>query len=555
MSAFVRGLAAVALSPALRTVVCFDVAPNSLLGAASTFERMIEAAEGVRVQRIVLGSGDRDEGLWTTLDWSHVDGAIHPTLVAGPLAPTPSGTLTLVVIPDLARLSVGTARAAVMLVDADVAHIERDGMSVAWEPTIAWLAGCATDDVGQISPHLLDRFAMRLRLPEQAHEARLPLIQDMLQNAGTSGDTDLELSPSLVDALKRGAKLGIRGSSEALDTVLSLVPGNGLAGMRRELALARLTSATARLEGATEVTMEHALAAAEVLGIVPAAPGAPAADRPAIDASPDASAADERSPDIDETSTDAERSQTTSPIADADPVTDLPVSALPETAYVAGHATPYPEDYAPVDRELAPLRQPPARAADQRGVGTPIGIHNAPTTCMTWRSPALCSRLRNSRFHAVTRSRWQADCSFQPRIYAVTAVPRRQPKCSSWCWISQPAATGLGRASFARILLGPTLAEPASAWCASGRATQPTNCALRGSLLAICSTHDWRNCSMCPLGVLHRSRMALNSRGRRCATPCITGALTSRERSLSLSLTGAGTFPCRRASPETSAAR
>jgi magnesium chelatase subunit D len=66
------------------------------------------------------------------------------------------------VIPDLTKLSLAAARACVVLMGADVAHLERHGQQANWQPNLCWLAGCASGEVGVVSPHLLDRFALRL---------------------------------------------------------------------------------------------------------------------------------------------------------------------------------------------------------------------------------------------------------------------------------------------------------------------------------------------------------------------------------------------------------
>jgi magnesium chelatase subunit D len=71
--------------------------------------------------------------------------------------------LRLVVIPDLTRLSLAATRACVMLMSADVGHLERYGQQQSWQPNLCWLVGCDSQQVGMVSTHLLDRLALRLR--------------------------------------------------------------------------------------------------------------------------------------------------------------------------------------------------------------------------------------------------------------------------------------------------------------------------------------------------------------------------------------------------------
>lgn len=76
--------------------------------------------------------------------------------------PQQANEIPLIIIPNLATLSLAAARACIMLVDANVVHLERHGQKVAWSPRYYWLAACHQEEVGSVSSHLLDRFALRL---------------------------------------------------------------------------------------------------------------------------------------------------------------------------------------------------------------------------------------------------------------------------------------------------------------------------------------------------------------------------------------------------------
>ena len=169
----------------------------------------------------------------------------------------------IVVVPDLARLSLPAARAAVTLTGADVAHLERPWMSATWRPRDRWLATLWRQDVGTVSPHLLDRFSVRI---------------------DTTGLTDLLRSQETLDPpgpqwrqAVRTARTGRlpRFSDRAADRVAELLPA-GTPGLRRDLALARVARALAGLAGEPEAQAGHVDRAAALIGISPAAGGAPA---------------------------------------------------------------------------------------------------------------------------------------------------------------------------------------------------------------------------------------------------------------------------------------
>ena len=356
--------------------MCFDAAPTRLLTIASTFARMLQCVDGVEVRRCLLGSAEQEEGLWTALDWTGEQGALYPIPVPGRLGPPPPGTLTLVVVPDIARLSLVAARAAVTLVGSDVAHIERDSISVAWRPTIAWLAGCATSDIGRVSPHLLDRFAVRLRVPEAT--SSVGAVGDSRADPGARPeDDDVEVFAELIDDLLGARGRTARVTREALVAVLSLVPADSV-GARREIALARLAAGAARLDAAEEVTSGHARSAAALLGIAPPALETPATDSPAPQDEPiTTSVLNRTTPAAAERSADTQRIQPPQPPLTPNADTRLEASALADLGrHDSVNRGPYPEDDAPMDRELAPLREPPIRAT-YRAVGTPIGIQQA----------------------------------------------------------------------------------------------------------------------------------------------------------------------------------
>ena len=176
---FPLGLAAAALSPGLRSVLIYDLPTSSIDDVAALWTEMLRAATGRSVRRVNLSPGASEDDLW---------GGYVPagSLEASPihwrdglLAP-PDGELRLVVIPDLARLGLVATRSCVQLVEAPIAHLERHGRSRSWRPELCWLAACDRDELGVVSPHLLDRFALRLHSPPAEPSMQVDELQARL---------------------------------------------------------------------------------------------------------------------------------------------------------------------------------------------------------------------------------------------------------------------------------------------------------------------------------------------------------------------------------------
>jgi magnesium chelatase subunit D len=153
----------------------------------------------------------------------------------------------IVVVPDLALLALPAARAAATLIGADVAHLERSGVSQMWLPRDRWLAALRRSDVDKVAPHLLDRFALRV-------DAR---------DLGLPGDHD----PELFQLVRRQLGKALPGlSAEASRRVVAIVPSSA-PGLRRDLALARAARALAALAGDPLVTPGHVDEAADLAGL------------------------------------------------------------------------------------------------------------------------------------------------------------------------------------------------------------------------------------------------------------------------------------------------
>ncbi|WP_430781760.1 hypothetical protein [Actinoplanes sp. G11-F43] len=224
-------------------LLLLDACPGLLTAMAAGLARAL-APEGAKPLVVTAGAGVGEDDLWLRARFA--DGEFRMTpglLVEGDVPP-------VVVVPDLARAGVTVARAAVTLLGAPAATAERHGWSTAWEPRARWIAATDRGAAAGLSPHLLDRFPLRVdasgidpgdfTVPAPVRDPRPPLT-----------DT-------------------------ALDAVVRTVIG----GHRLTLALARTAAALAALDGDGRTTDDHVRRAADLLGF--ARPEGPSASPPPV---------------------------------------------------------------------------------------------------------------------------------------------------------------------------------------------------------------------------------------------------------------------------------
>ncbi|MEV6007773.1 magnesium chelatase [Streptomyces sp. NPDC051976] len=398
-----RAFACVAAEPRLGAVLLFD-APQTAVGPVADLFARISADPGRDdpgedgPESVQLGAATRDDDIWSRIQLQAADGAISVQSRPGPLVESdPATPARTVVVPDLARLGLPGLRAAVQLVGADVVSVERHGVSERWRPRARWLAFCRGDEVGQLSPHLLDRFAVRLnvaglRLPPATETARLV---------------------SAVRAEVRGVRALPPLTDEALDEVLVVAdglaapyaapaePGPGSAGQRRGIALARLARALAALGGAAATAPTHVEEAARLIGLRAAEPG-PAPEPTAPWTGDAAHGADDAPAPVTRAVTDGPRDRSVAedglgtarlPAPDPAEVLDAFAAQSPE-----GSRSPYPEDQAEPLREFASLRRAGRQGArSQAERGPVIGVRRATDLRDLALVPTLVEAAKNRR--------------------------------------------------------------------------------------------------------------------------------------------------------------
>jgi magnesium chelatase subunit D len=247
-------LACCALDPGLAAVLFLDLDPAVIYPLA----RWLAGLLGDEPPVFSLGPKLTEEALWERIvadpQASDSEG-VGFKWAPGPLAGY-SRRPGIVVVPDLLPLSLPAARAAVTLAGAEVAHLERSGMSRTWRPRDRWLAAMHRQDAGRVSPHLLDRFSLRvdaanLALPRSGRSV-LPAPDPAWVQAVEATRSQTRRLPQL--------------SGAAAERVVALNPP-GATGARRDLAVGRLARALAGLAGEPEVSARSIETAAELIGL------------------------------------------------------------------------------------------------------------------------------------------------------------------------------------------------------------------------------------------------------------------------------------------------
>ncbi|BAZ52103.1 Mg-chelatase subunit ChlI-like protein [Nostoc sp. NIES-4103] len=266
---FTRSLACAAITPGLRSILLFDSSFEVLQLAAQIIAEMLEVVVGDTVKAVYLNSFESEENLWGS--WQLSAQSEKQLLQWKPGLLANDSELRLVIIPDLTKLSLAAARACVVLMGTDVAHLQRHGQQTQWQPNICWLAGCGTGEVGMVSPHLLDRFALRLKAEVRKTKDRAKEILELIdeQESAKANKPELILPIEIEDKLKKALRHHPQISPKAIARILNYTPQLEEIYPRREIALARLSLANVRLEGADEMSANDVDIAARMIGLSP----------------------------------------------------------------------------------------------------------------------------------------------------------------------------------------------------------------------------------------------------------------------------------------------
>jgi magnesium chelatase subunit D len=380
-----RGLVAAALNPGLRSILVFDATIATLNAAAADLKLMLAQVTDDNIEIVQLGVVQTEEDLWGQLLLKDRQIAWQ----AGSLASGRGQELRLVVIPDLTRLSMAAARACVTLIGSETAHLERHGKQEAWRPNLCWLAGCPSQhgETGLVSPHLLDRFALRLSdrvlvKGDDSEAFRQERVREIRESiAGTERPHSPSLSPELIERLQQAKQIHPTVTLESKRRVVDYFDCNESYSLRRELALLRLAQVNARLAGSSQVQQSHVDLAAKTIGLKLREISDPETRQTELDEESESETSS--APGI--LTTDPDRQDRSSELKqpESKPIKETVYSAdteekFPEQDIPFQSGNPYREDDAPVQREAASLRLPLHRLRSVgQGRGAIIGVEPA----------------------------------------------------------------------------------------------------------------------------------------------------------------------------------
>ncbi len=280
-STLLLGLACAVLNPALRTILVYNAPWYGLQQIADSLQILAESS-GQQIQRSQLGSAEHDDDLWGSLTVPTITGTqqTHAKWNRARLfSPERIAEVTqLILIPDLTAVSQAVARACIMQMDANVVHLERHSQSAMWQPRQYWIANVNTNHIGMISPHVLDRFTLRLEWRDSnsqiGEQTRVKQLRQMLNTTQEQHITAIDIDPKILAALQKAQTLQPKVTPDALavlqDYISTKTHKNNTSKSiyhRREIALARYALTLAQLSGDSAMSSEHVEQAAELLGI------------------------------------------------------------------------------------------------------------------------------------------------------------------------------------------------------------------------------------------------------------------------------------------------
>jgi magnesium chelatase subunit D len=382
---FCKLLTVAAIESSLQGLLVFDATEKDLLKFADRWLQILAITYQSPAQRLTLNSGTTEEHLWGHFGISAKEDRQNSRIIWQPSKLVQhDGNSLLVVIPDLTRLSLSASRACVALLDSEWASLQRDGIDHTWQPQFWCIAGCQSDRLGEVSPHLLDRFALRCKSPNVKYFEGLSPIERFKNSdrASESNIDTVDLSPTCLQLAERSREIIANRimatmTDEAIARIQAYFTQKVPLGMRRLLALARLARGLASLENAAEVSIAMVDRAAKILGIshnlsLPSQPVIePIKPNPI---KPKESKVNPQ-PNPQEPDDVGNKEQTQSVVKPDVEVVFPAVESEPETL-----DNPYLEDDSPAMRELEPLKIPIASARSPRsGFGHPIGTQPAAT--------------------------------------------------------------------------------------------------------------------------------------------------------------------------------
>ena len=386
-----KSLCCVALNRGLRSILLFDISPVDLQQIAGVLISLLKAVTECGIVPIKLGTFESEDDLWGQIGlWGELENQAFKWQ-SGLLGKTENDLeIRLVIIPDLTKLSLAAMRACVVLMEADVVHLERHGQNLYWQPNLCWLVGCSSqpEEIGKISPHLLDRFAIRLNGKLHNNIDRVNQIKQLLNDERLEQKSlfqEREIKPELQQWLKQVSisqpKMTLKALERILDYTSTLTVYH-----RRELALARFSSTFAQLEAEKQVTVAHVDRVAKMIGLkleqeinnpnnqnINIIPGIDSLKHE-LKPEPSLELKDKLEPNLGDNDP---KKENILPIYQGDKPQSFPDISL---SNIEPLKNPYIEDITPLEREMASLKFPTRRFKSKAiAHGTIIGVEKSST--------------------------------------------------------------------------------------------------------------------------------------------------------------------------------
>lgn len=410
--ALIKSLACTALSPGLRSILVFDAPYSGLQHLAAMLEQLLGVTAGLPVQPYQLGPFETDDAVWGSVALPG-----KAPLLRLFSQERNAREFQLITIPDLAILSQAAARTCTMLVGAEVVHLERHEQHQIWKPRQCWLAGCTRADVGKISPHLLDRFALRMHwhdidpTEQFSHQKRVANLLAHVPHDSLA--TDKLLSPTMLRQIEVASHQRVEMPPAILARVMDYLP-HGQSYPRREIALARFALALAQFAGSPDLHEEHVEEAARLLGMTAQA-----------DAEQEDASEEEEEPFKRETQEEPPEQLSAQPESARPQTLDTSQTQqvnMPETISSPDIETgtlcsenPYPEDTAFVEREAASLQLSITPYSYSRSTHGPIiGIEESETLSDLAIVSTVMSALKFQKIRCSTQQGKERKIAFEP---------------------------------------------------------------------------------------------------------------------------------------------
>ena len=142
-SSLMKSLCCVALNSKLRSILLFDISMNNLQQVAGILVSLLKVTtESEIVVPLKLGTFESEDDLWGQVGLGdELEKQAFSWQFGLFSSADNTNEIKLVIIPDLTKLSLAAMRACVVLMGADVAHLERHGQQKSWQPNFCWLVG------------------------------------------------------------------------------------------------------------------------------------------------------------------------------------------------------------------------------------------------------------------------------------------------------------------------------------------------------------------------------------------------------------------------------